>query len=185
MYTDKERARFWAKVQADTSVDGCWTWTGATARHGYGIFNVRGTLKMAHRVAFAMATGRQPGKNELVLHSCDNPPCVRASHLRAGSHSENMDDRQTRDRTARGERHVSRTKPEVLMRGDSHYAKTEPERLARGEGHGMTSLTEAQVREIRQRYAGGWSARVLAKEYSVDRGTIYNVVKRRTWAHVS
>ncbi len=95
-----------------------------------------------------------------------------------------MADRNHKGRTARAERHVSQRSPERLMRGDTHYARTAPERLARGEQHGRTSLTADQVRAIRAAYGTGPSYAALAVQYGVDRGTIFNIVHRKTWKHV-
>jgi HNH endonuclease len=70
-------------------------WTGAINNKGYGIFpHDRGRL--AHRFSYLFIIG-DPGTKH-ILHSCDNPRCVRPSHLRLGSRSENMRDALLRDR---------------------------------------------------------------------------------------
>jgi hypothetical protein len=54
-----------------------------------------------------------------------------------------------------------------------------------GEAHGRAKLTEDLVLEIRSLFATGlYSLRKLAAEYKVDRGTITQVVIRRTWTHI-
>lgn len=65
----------------------CWTWIGPVNRGGYGLWG----KKLAHRVAFAEAIGTIP-EGALVLHRCDNPPCVNPKHLYAGTASDNMND---------------------------------------------------------------------------------------------
>jgi hypothetical protein len=176
--------RFWAKVD---KTDSCWLWTAAKGRNGYGLFtNGAGRLVPAHRFIWEVTYGEIP-KGVMVCHNCpsgDNPSCVNPAHLWLGTHQANMVDRNMKGRAASGERHVSRTHPEVLMRGDTHYARTQPERLARGERHGMTPLTSEQVRTIRTDYAAGASAVALGQRYGVDRTTIHNIVTRKTWAHV-
>lgn len=179
MYDDARIARFWPKVNKTPD---CWEWTACVGRR-YGLFFNGKKLMPAHRFAWEITNGPIP-EGIFVCHHCDNPLCIRPDHLFLGTHSENMADRNAKGRQASGERHVSVTHPEVLMRGDWHYARTQPERLARGEGHGMTSLTEDQVREIRARYGTGPSYAALAAEYGVDKGTISNVVRRKTWKHV-
>ena len=181
MYTDATIARFWQKVSKS---DGCWEWTACKGRRDYGLFYNGKKLVVAHRFAWEITNGPIPD-GLFVCHQCDNTKCVRPDHLWLGTHEQNMTDRNDKGRSASGERHVSRTHPEVLMRGDTHYARTEPERLARGEQHGMTTLTAAQVIAIREAYGtGGPSYGELAKRYSVDRGTICNIVRRKTWKHV-
>ena len=55
----------------------------------------------------------------------------------------------------------------------------------RGEQHGSAKVTEAQVREIRRRYAqGGISYRRLGAEYGVNDATTYRIVTRKLWRHV-
>lgn len=99
--------RFWNTVKIDEP-DNCWLWDGAKdGRFGYGHFYItatKGNRKHipAHRYAYEWANGIKP--NGQVLHSCDVPACVNPYHLRDGTHQENMDDRNARKRTAKGER---------------------------------------------------------------------------------
>lgn len=51
--------------------------------------------------------------------------------------------------------------------------------------HGLTSLTEEQVVAIRRRRAAGEPNKKLAVEYGVSRGTITDIVSRRTWSWVT
>lgn len=56
----------------------------------------------------------------------------------------------------------------------------------RGSLHHKAKLTEAQVREIREKYAaGGTSYWKLAFEYGIDStDTIRRIIVRKTWTHV-
>lgn len=89
-----------------------------------------------------------------VLHSCDNPPCVRPDHLFLGTDQINMADRDTKGRQCRGE----------------------PHHLAR--------LTEADVIEIRQRLAKGEGRASIARDYDVYWSTIRDIHTRKTWKHL-
>ena len=54
-----------------------------------------------------------------------------------------------------------------------------------GEAHPATSLTEANVREIRQRYAaGGVTQARLGEEFGVTFQCISNIIRGRTWGHL-
>lgn len=92
-------ARFWAKVRKSS---GCWNWTAATAHFGHGQFwfpwrGKCGTMVEAHRVSWLINRGEVP-KGKCVLHTCDNPACVRLSHLYIGTKKQNAIDRRDRKR---------------------------------------------------------------------------------------
>jgi hypothetical protein len=106
---DAVRARFWGYV--DTGGE-CWLWRAGKFPDGYGAFNINFRTRVAHRVAFEFANGPiPPGVN--VLHTCQNRACVRPAHLYLGNAAR---------RTARGERHGSRTNPDNIPRAEQHYA---------------------------------------------------------------
>jgi hypothetical protein len=64
-------------------------------------------MEKAHRVAW----GDVP-ENMLVLHRCDNPPCVRRSHLFLGRHLENQQDKVAKGRHSNSRKtHCKRRHP--------------------------------------------------------------------------
>jgi len=95
--------RFWAKVDR---TDDCWLWTACRTTHGYGQFRPeRSRGAQAHRVAWELTNGPIPA-GMLVLHRCDNPPCVNPAHLFLGTQSDNM-----RDMYAKGRGRPRRPRP--------------------------------------------------------------------------
>lgn len=83
---------------------GCHEWGGTRDADGYGVLPkvARAQLgeRRASRAAFVLDRGAVP-EGLRVLHSCDNPPCVRPEHLRAGTQAENMADKVSRGRHRR------------------------------------------------------------------------------------
>lgn len=146
--------RFWAKVEKS---DGCWQWRAAKDACGYGCFGYEGRVLGAHRVSYILAHGIIPDGLH-ILHSCDNPACVNPSHLRLGTHQENMDDRNSRGR-ARGGRHPGELAPQAR-------------------------LTAEDARTIRDLCAHGFLQKDCALLWGVRKATVNDLVLRKTWRHI-
>lgn len=101
--TAEEVVRFRARLKDAPSDSGCREWQGCSLPKGYGKVRVRGRDFLAHRMAFFIATGTDPG-NLCVLHRCDNPRCCNPEHLFLGTVAENNADMKRKGRQARGER---------------------------------------------------------------------------------
>lgn len=70
----------------------CWLWTGSKNGYGYGIFQLPGEIKVrAHRYSYEFYKEKIPD-GMIVMHTCDNPPCVNPSHLRIGTKDDNNKD---------------------------------------------------------------------------------------------
>jgi len=92
---------FWSHVDHTTTPDGCWLWTGATDKNGYGVLVHHGIHWRAHRATWALTHGPLPSSVHL-LHGCDTPACCRPdspAHLRPGTPADNAADRLARHRT--------------------------------------------------------------------------------------
>ena len=160
-YSLKYIERFWRKVDKTSSTllyNGviCWIWIGGIrSSNGYGavVMGDRKKILLAHRVSWVLTFGDIPD-NLHVLHKCDNTSCVNPDHLFLGTHKDNMDDRDQKNRQPSGEK------------------------------NGMHKLTDEQVSEIRRRYAGwgkgGDSARSLAKEFGVRHSQISRIVNHKS-----
>jgi hypothetical protein len=148
---ERHRRRFLGKIQ---KTSGCWIWLGGARGDGYGMFKSDGLEESAHRIAYEHLVGPIPD-GFLVMHRCDVRRCVNPDHLLAGTSADNIADKISKGRQARGSR------------------------------NGQAILTEEQAVAIRAEYRPwlvGYGA--LAKRYGVSRGAIKAVVSGRTWGHV-
>ena len=76
-----------------TTENGCWEWIKSKYQSGYGqAYNpLTEKCQAAHRKAWEIFNGPIP-KGMLVLHKCDNPPCVNPGHLFLGTYKDNTHD---------------------------------------------------------------------------------------------
>jgi len=80
----------------------CLVFTGCVNNKGYGKVGVRDEgPQYAHRISYVHHHGPIPD-DMVVMHSCDNPPCVEPTHLSLGSKAENNLDMKAKGRTANG-----------------------------------------------------------------------------------
>lgn len=86
--------RFWQNKTV--TENGCWVYHYTDKAKGYGKVRYQGRQWKAHRLAFLLHHRHDP--KGMVLHSCDNPPCINPAHLREGTAKENTFDMVTRNR---------------------------------------------------------------------------------------
>lgn len=131
---------------------GCMIWMGSQV-HDYGQLSHNFRTVRAHKASYELANGPVP-KGLQVLHKCDVRLCVNPEHLYAGTHNDNMRDRQSRDRQAKGERCKKTLRAESV--------------LSIRERHRVDGVSYTQ----------------MAKEYGVSDTTIHAIINRRTWKHI-
>lgn len=134
------------------SVSPCEMWQGRRNNRGYGVLSIRGRETLAHRYVMAQRHGEDGLIGKIVMHLCDNPPCVNPEHLRIGTHSDNITDMW---RKGRGPAHD---------RG--------------GERSSFAKLTSEQVDQIRN---DDRTLREIAADYGVHLSTISLIRRGKTW----
>lgn len=166
MLSSKTIEKFWKRVN---KTEGCWLWNSSLDAYGYGAFRVDGLRIRAHRASWEIAHGKKP--RLWVLHKCDNPQCVRPSHLFQGTRQDNIMDAKEKGR---------------IQSGTQHWTQRMTEKLAIGSRHGQSKLAVGDVNRIRQlHFVKGLSQRNLASMFSVKRGTIWALLAGKTWRHVA
>lgn len=144
----------------------CRVWLRYRDKDGYGFISFNGKYSRVHRVVWQLANGPIPD-GLCVLHSCDNPPCLRLEHLFVGTHADNTLDKIKKGRHAIGDRHGSRTHPESILRGEQN---------------GNAKLTQEKVTKIKTEYAaGGISQEALGRKNGVGQMEISRIVNGKRW----
>ena len=129
----------------------CWEWIGNRQRFGHGNMNING-IGLCLAHRISWVLHRGEIPDGLcVLHHCDSPSCVNPDHLYVGTISDNNWDREIRHR-----------------------------RNVRADRNPRAKLRWPQVREIRRRFDGTNTAG-LAREFAVNSGTIWFIVRNLTW----
>lgn len=151
--------------------DECWEWSGPWGLQkgrNYGRYATQGVFdtQAAHRISWALEhDGVMP--DNLVCHRCDNPPCIRPSHLFVGSHQDNVRDMVQKGRANSsfkpGDDHIFRRSPEVLV----HYQKV------------RMKVQADQYPDILEKLAAGIKCTALAAEYAVSYNTMQTIIEVR------
>ena len=108
--------RFWSKV---SRTDYCWLWTAGKDGDGYGLFWYNGKQVRAPRFILQVILKKNIGTYQ-VCHTCDNPSCVRPSHLFCGTGLDNAADREAKGRGISGRK---QTEEHVKKRADARRGK--------------------------------------------------------------
>lgn len=134
--------------------DECWEWQGYCNKKGYGMIkDEENKADRTHRVALRLS-GVNVGFGDVVMHSCDNPPCCNPAHLSVGTIEDNTLDmvNKSRHRGAKGERNYN------------------------------SKLTKEQVAEIRLKYSDRkTSTEKIAKLYGVSQPMISYILIGKNW----
>lgn len=169
--TEENKINFWKKLDRNGPIQPhmetpCWDWTAGKFSHGYGSFSIGRRGFLAHRVAYFIHYGVDP-VGLCVCHHCDRRSCCNPAHHFLGTNLNNVMDRTSKGRDARGEQHGSRTRPE---------------RRPRGEAVNFSKLTATDIPVIR---ADCRARSKIASDYGVNQTTIERIKSRKTWKHVN
>ena len=149
--------RFWGKVKI-LAPDECWDWQAFKDKppNHYGRLSFQGKLYTAHRFAYMITHGEIP-EGLVVMHSCDNPPCVNPEHLSLGTRQDNIDDCVNKERRAN----------------------------LKGSAHPRALLDEETVNAIREcNSTGDFTFVQIGKAFKVRPGLVADICWRRIWRHV-
>lgn len=134
----------------------CWPWAGEISKNGYGVFYYRQKIFLAHRLAYSLHYGKDPGEL-LACHHCDNRKCANPNHLFLGTSKDNQIDKVQKNR----------------------------HNIRRGSESPLSKLNEEKVLEIRDLLSRKeLTNKDIGKMYAVSPACIDAILRNRTWKHV-
>ena len=113
-----------------------------------------GIIARAHRIAYYLANGKDPG-DLMVCHTCDHPPCCNPAHLWLGDNSANQN-----DAIAKG-----RKRPRDMT----------------GEKNGNAKLSLDDLEKVRAMILGGASNVAIGRVFGVTHQMISRIRRGRAW----
>ncbi len=162
-FDEKLMKRIWLHID---KTDTCWLSKYAIKNTEYTEIGINHINYRFHRLMLFWSDQTKTlefsdGENWLACHTCRNKHCVNPAHLYWGTPLDNGRDK---------------------IRDGTNGA---------GINNTKNKLTEAQVIEIRAKYAKKGNkysrditTRKLAAEYGVNKATMYNIVSRKLWSHL-
>jgi hypothetical protein len=145
----------------------CWAWNGIYSTNGYGMFNRRKKMILAHRGSYEAFNGFIP-KGMYVCHTCDNKWCVNPNHLFLGTPKDNMTDKVKKGRQSKGLAHSK------IMKSSEKFQKS----IVYGEKHSQSKLSNFQRKQILELEAKGKSRKEIAQMFGITPSLIYFIKKR-------
>lgn len=134
--------------------NGCWLWQKCCQSNGYGIIRVKGKNIKTHRLSYSIFKGEIP-KGQIIRHICDIKKCCNPDHLILGTQQDNVNDREFRNRGAKGSKSPN------------------------------TILKEKDIIDILKMHKNGYNGVKISKKYNIHKNSVYNILNGKTWRHVA
>ena len=141
-------------------MENCIEFQGYKNKDGYGRKHSGGKMYLAHRLSYCKAKNIDIKEIDglVVMHVCDNPPCVNPEHLKLGTNQDNVDDKMKKGRHA--------SNPNT-----------------RGEAHGRAKLTSDDVLRIREAVKFK-TQKEVGKIFGISNQHVSDIARRKKWAHL-
>lgn len=153
-----------------------------TSKDDYPDFHVRidGRQKhfRMHRVAYQVYYNDNLTSEDVICHKCDNTKCVNPRHLFKGTHNDNVQDKVSKDRQAKGENN-GRYKTGYYTKEAIEYRKNNPR--PRTWQRRLPDDTVKKVRELRKQ---GYKLLNISIEAGVNISTVKDICSGRAYSEL-
>lgn len=141
---------------------------------GYGVMqstlNGKKVHYLMHRVAYQVYYKDNIDSNDIICHKCDNPACVNPLHLFKGSHSDNVQDKVSKGRQAKGKDNGRYIDGRSSFKVKSDQSKAHNRKL--------TKEQVLEVRELRMSH----TMRVISELTGISISSIKDICSGRTYS---
>lgn len=159
----KEDAKAYIESKIEVNPEtGCHEWRGPSTKDGYGQIGPQGIIdafgiKGAHRLAVHLYHDFEfTSRSQQVMHLCHNRSCCNPDHLKVGTASENINERETLRRMSMANMGILR--PQIM--------------------------TEQRVRAVFAMRDAGVKIADIARTFDCAWPTIHNILTRKSWRWV-
>jgi hypothetical protein len=99
LLSQKSKSPIRQRILSNITIDSndCWNFNNLD-RCGYGRIKIAGRYLGAHKVMYILSVGDFDQTKYEMMHDCHNRSCVNPSHIRVGTHKENMNYKETKAR---------------------------------------------------------------------------------------
>ena len=134
----------------------------------------------AHRLVYSVYHNIQLHRDNIIMHTCDNPACCNYKHLKLGTHNDNVQDKVNKDRQAKGKDNGRYTNGYY-----SKYVKVDKPAPEFTTLYGRT-LTKEVVLQIKEAIANknGRTLQTISTEFNVPLQKIKDISAGRAYKNV-
>ena len=127
---------------------------------------------LMHRVAYQVYYKDDLTPNDVICHKCDNPACVNPKHLFKGTHQDNVQDKVSKGRQAKGNTHGKYIDGRASdnIKYSNYYANR--------------SLSKIQVLAIKKLRQEGKTIKEISEELNINIQTIKDISCGRTYKDI-
>ena len=111
---------------------------------------INGKNYRTHRLAYQLYVGNIT-HGKIIMHRCDNPPCINPDHLQLGIPRDNSAD--------------------MIRKGRSAY----------GEKHSQAKLSKPQVKCIREMLKQGINQSIIGKSMGIHQSNVSRIANGEAW----